>query len=762
MVEEKRERRSGSPAFCFPNWKIVREIGEGSFGHVYEIAREEYGITYRAAMKKISLPRNPQEVQALRDTGMSQEEIRTYYTKFVQQMVGEIQLMSRLKGQTHIVSYEDHAVVPHEDGIGADICIRMELLTPLLTYTRHHVLTCREVVTLGEDVCRALELCRRHAIIHRDIKPENIFVSENGDFKLGDFGVARQTERTVCDLSVRGTYTYMAPEVFRGEEYGPTVDGYSLGLVLYRFLNDGRMPFMPAYPAAVEYGDAERANHRRFSGDPLPAPAHAGRHLTKVILKACAFQPADRYENAEAMRLALEAVPKRELDVFSNGTMPYTEYSQLSGMNPQDTRPAQPEREATPAPSQVQGDSTVWAPEKPVEQGVPGRTERQEAKPFVRKKWPLFVAAGAAGLLLILLGIWIYALTRPIPVTEVRFSQEEWRVERGDAMTLSVQVLPENATDPTLSFISSNEAVLLVDESGKVTALASGSAEITARSGDCSAVCTVQVVVSAQSLTLSDTELRLPPGEEYRLTAAVSPVDTTDSLSYQSEDPSVVQVDSEGNLTALKEGETVITAVCGSRRQTCRVVVAVPVESVTLNKEALYLGIGQSQKLKVEVLPENATDPSVSFVSSNPSVVSVDEQGQVKALAGGTAEITVHAGEKTAACQVYVSGSVTEERADGSVLVSEYSRWGVLEKTTEITADGSEILTQYDEKTGEMISRTTRRADGTTLLELFGEKEETFSYNKKGELTSHTVDGEEVPVEENHYWWEDLLHNILG
>ena len=95
MVEEKRERRSGSPAFCFPNWKIVREIGEGSFGHVYEIAREEYGITYRAAMKKISLPRNPQEVQALRDTGMSQEEIRTYYTKFVQQMGGEIQQIGR-------------------------------------------------------------------------------------------------------------------------------------------------------------------------------------------------------------------------------------------------------------------------------------------------------------------------------------------------------------------------------------------------------------------------------------------------------------------------------------------------------------------------------------------------------------------------------------------------------------------------------------------------------------------------------------------
>ena len=94
MVEEKRERRSGSPAFCFPNWKIVREIGEGSFGHVYEIAREEYGITYRAAMKKISLPRNPQEVQALRDTGMSQEEISDLFQK---NLAGEVTQMQNAK-----------------------------------------------------------------------------------------------------------------------------------------------------------------------------------------------------------------------------------------------------------------------------------------------------------------------------------------------------------------------------------------------------------------------------------------------------------------------------------------------------------------------------------------------------------------------------------------------------------------------------------------------------------------------------------------
>ena len=87
---------------------------------------------------------------------------------------------------------------------------------------------------MGVDICKALELYQKYNIIHRDIKPENIFVSDNGDFKLGDFGIARTIEKTMSDLSKKGTYNYMAPEVYQGGEYGFSVDLYSLGIVLYR------------------------------------------------------------------------------------------------------------------------------------------------------------------------------------------------------------------------------------------------------------------------------------------------------------------------------------------------------------------------------------------------------------------------------------------------------------------------------------------------------------------------------------------------
>lgn len=153
-----------------------------------------------------------------------------------------------------------------------------------------------------------MELCQKYKIIHRDIKPENIFISDAGNFKLGDFGIARTVEKTTSGLSKKGTYTYMAPEVYKGEPYGPTVDLYSLGLVLYRLLNGNRTPFLPAAPAPITYADRENALAKRFSGASLPPPANAQGWLSKIVLKACAYAPGKRYSQPEQMRQDLEAV----------------------------------------------------------------------------------------------------------------------------------------------------------------------------------------------------------------------------------------------------------------------------------------------------------------------------------------------------------------------------------------------------------------------------------------------------------------------
>ena len=292
----------------FGEWSIVREIGEGSFGKVFEIERRDFGYTYKAALKAITIPQSRSEIERIADDGMGPESVTAYFRGFVQELVEEFRIMSKLKGESNIVSYEDHRVIEHTDEIGWDVFIRMELLTPLTKYAKEHGISRADVIRLGIDICSALELCRKNNIIHRDIKPENIFVSENGKFKLGDFGIAKTVEKTTGGLSKKGTYTYMAPEVYKGEAYGASVDIYSLGIVLYRFMNNNRAPFLPPYPTPIKYADRESAMNRRMDGETIPAPANADEALSRVILKACAYKPEERYRSAADMRRDLEAL----------------------------------------------------------------------------------------------------------------------------------------------------------------------------------------------------------------------------------------------------------------------------------------------------------------------------------------------------------------------------------------------------------------------------------------------------------------------
>ena len=296
------------------NWELAKLLGQGAYGKVFEAHREDFGTVYKAAIKIMTIPESQSEIANARAEGMDDESITAYFRSFVGDMVQEFALMSKLKGTANIVSYEDHSVIPHTTGIGWDMLIRMELLTPMLNHMSTHPMMRNDVIKLGIDMCRALELCQRYNIIHRDIKPENIFISDSGDYKLGDFGVARTLEKTQGGLSKKGTYTYMAPEIYRDEKYGSTVDIYSLGIVLYRLLNNNRAPFLPAPPQPITHSERERALVRRISGEPLPPPANAGQRLSEIVLKACAYDPKDRYSSPLQMRQELEAIQYNRMD----------------------------------------------------------------------------------------------------------------------------------------------------------------------------------------------------------------------------------------------------------------------------------------------------------------------------------------------------------------------------------------------------------------------------------------------------------------
>jgi len=289
----------------YPGWEIVKLLGEGSFGKVYEIRRAVFDREQRAALKVIHIPRSQTELRQAYSEGMDEASVSEYFHGFVRTLSEEIDLLSRLKGNSNIVSYEDHMILADEGAIGWTILIRMELLTPLNEYLRQHPMGREEVLRLGADICRALELCERHHIIHRDIKPDNIFVSPNGDFKLGDFGVARELEKTTTGLSRKGTFSYMAPEVFHGRPYNATVDIYSLGVVLYRLLNGNRTPFLPPAPQPITYAAREEAQQRQLSGEAFPPLPGAPAALNDHVMKMCTYEPGERFRSIGELAAAL-------------------------------------------------------------------------------------------------------------------------------------------------------------------------------------------------------------------------------------------------------------------------------------------------------------------------------------------------------------------------------------------------------------------------------------------------------------------------
>jgi serine/threonine protein kinase len=293
------------------NWYIDTPIGKGSFGSVYKISREDMGHKYTSAVKIISIPSDEQYKEAEATFGGDEASLSGYFEDIVHNIINEVNMLYNLSGNSNIVDYQDHKVVKKEDRIGWDILIRMEYVTALKKYIAGHQMSKGEIIQLGIDICSALELCSKKGIIHRDIKDDNIFVNQDGAFKLGDFGISKELSKSGRAASMRGTPLYMAPEVYRGDKYDAAVDIYSLGIVLYKLLNHGRMPFMPPYPEMIRFKDGEAALDKRMSGQQLPQPDQAGEVLGKVIIKACAYQSENRYATATEMKRELESVLSR-------------------------------------------------------------------------------------------------------------------------------------------------------------------------------------------------------------------------------------------------------------------------------------------------------------------------------------------------------------------------------------------------------------------------------------------------------------------
>ena len=275
-------------------------IARGKSSVVYRVSKQS-GDSDALALKVVRFPQSEQELTKAMNSGKF-PDVAAFLDSVESTVRESMDKMMFLRANKNIVRFDNYEIVREEGAVS--VLILMELLTPLSGWLSKEKCTCGEVSKLGFDLCGALEGFRSAGIIHREIMPENIFVDYLGNYKLGDFGLYTAFH------GESGKFTdaaYLAPEVINGGPADTTGDIYSLGLVMYKLLNNSRTPFLPEFPAPISLSDREAAFEKRMRGDMFQKPACADVPLSRIIFKATSYKPQDRFQSPADFRADLES-----------------------------------------------------------------------------------------------------------------------------------------------------------------------------------------------------------------------------------------------------------------------------------------------------------------------------------------------------------------------------------------------------------------------------------------------------------------------
>ena len=390
------------------------EVGECFSKHdgvcCYHILHPESGREF--VLKHISVPASQEQVEALLLTGAyaSAEEADDYYRKVAEDLIREAEERKKLLDCPFILPFLGVQMDKKEEGVGYDVYAVLPKRNSLQSFLEENAISHLRGINMGIDLCVALSALREEGYVHGNLKPGNVFFSDSGRFLLGDFGLisTEDMQYTVLPEQYRSGYT--APELsnYLGG-LNTTVDIYSLGMILYRIYNGNHAPFED------EQTNAKAADASRLEGKPLPAPIYADYELAGIISKACAYEPADRYQTPDEMRTELERYMRRNA-VSDHLIVPplVIEDGPLSAEEQEE--PIEPVR-ANDVESLDENFKTAFAPDekngkkqKKAEKADQTDKAPEKAKP-AKKKWSKGWIAFALVMVLLVAGIGLYEFT---------------------------------------------------------------------------------------------------------------------------------------------------------------------------------------------------------------------------------------------------------------------------------------------------------------------------------------------------------------
>ena len=282
----------------------------------------------------------------------------------------------------------------------------------------------------------------------------------------------------------------------------------------------------------------------------------------------------------------------------------------------------------------------------------------------------------AAALLLTGCGTSITGITLGLPQTMERGSTGAATPEYVYSGATPEQAKIDELVDKLgLTWSSSDPSIVMVDVDGNLVAVSAGTAEVALSSedGKLSASGVVKVVVSPTGLTMPATQTLTEGGEPQSVTALVEPADATDyTVTYTSSDDSIATVDAAGNVTPVAAGETEVIAEIADKglTATCHVVVTPAVEALYLSENAVTLGIGKEETLALTAEPEEVDVSAAVWASSDESIATVDDEGNVTAVAEGEATVTATLGGMEVTCEVTVSDKSASDSSGGGASAS--------------------------------------------------------------------------------------------
>lgn len=277
-------------------------------------------------VKIISIPASQTKLDALLLAGAFSDAAAAleYFKELARGVVEEAVLLQRLSRQEGFVSYENWQIVPMEDGTGFNIYLLAPYRPTLDRLLRKNTTTHLEAVNLGLDLCSALAACRRSGFLYTDLRPANVYISADREYRIGDLGFMSLSSLQFASLPDRYHSEYTPPEITDAfSSLNDTMDVYALGMILYQAYNGG---LLPDYVAP---------------GELLNAPAYADGQMAQIILKACAPNPSDRWQDPAQMGQALVSY----MQTNRVNDTPIISAVEPEPLIPEEPAPAEPEEE---------------------------------------------------------------------------------------------------------------------------------------------------------------------------------------------------------------------------------------------------------------------------------------------------------------------------------------------------------------------------------------------------------------------------------